>query len=287
MNDEKENLRANHFFELIQKKNVWEFESFCTILNIDSYEFSFFVKSLPMAYGLVLRANRLYITPELTIDVEVELKTNFIEWLVNTQADDFVPMKIDDYPLLVTRIKGHVREVATKRLKVSVFGVNSLVKRVLEPFYEKEHIQPKFQYIGGYEPLIFDYSSTTESIECQFSVINYNRSLISLANLLYEIPEGFLLIFDPDDKLQAGKISEVLTTIIEKRKKDLAITLIAVLDENPNVNKLQEFSKLMFSLVKELNVDSKLIVSFAISSSEMEIERKIMDFLDTAKLLMI
>ncbi len=105
--------------------------------------------------------------------------------------------------------------------------------------------------------------------------------------MLYEIPEGFLLIFDPDDKLQAGKISEVLTTIIEKRKKDLAITLIAVLDENPNVNKLQEFSKLMFSLVKELNVDSKLIVSFAISSSEMEIERKIMDFLDTAKLLMI
>ncbi|MCK4845652.1 MAG: hypothetical protein KAS95_08260, partial [Candidatus Heimdallarchaeota archaeon] len=125
MNGEKENLRANHFFELIQKKNVWEFESICTILNIDSYEFSFFIVSLPMAYGLVLRANRLYITPELTIDVEAELKTNFIEWLENTQADDFVPMKIDDYPLLVKRIKGHVREVATKRLKVSVFGVNS------------------------------------------------------------------------------------------------------------------------------------------------------------------
>ena len=59
MNSEKENLRANHFFELIQKKNVWEFESFCTILNIDSYEFPFLIVYLTMAYGLVLIANIL------------------------------------------------------------------------------------------------------------------------------------------------------------------------------------------------------------------------------------
>ncbi|MBY9002269.1 MAG: hypothetical protein KGD64_15220, partial [Candidatus Heimdallarchaeota archaeon] len=80
MSSEKENAIAEHLLSLIDKKNVWELEILASILNIDSKALFDFIRTLPMAFGLAVSGKKLFITPELTRDVNSEIREQFVSW---------------------------------------------------------------------------------------------------------------------------------------------------------------------------------------------------------------
>ena len=84
MSSEKETAIAEHLLSLMDKKNVWELEILSSILNINSQDLFDFIKTLPMAFGLVVSGKKVYITPELFCDVEEEIKESFITWYQST-----------------------------------------------------------------------------------------------------------------------------------------------------------------------------------------------------------
>ncbi|GAH94703.1 unnamed protein product, partial [marine sediment metagenome] len=81
-------------------------------------------------------------------------------------------------------------------------------------------LQVTYNYEGGYEPINEEISIGNESVECQFCVINYRREITSLANLLFELSEGFLFIFNPLDKMQVVKATNMINLLSQKRRFD-------------------------------------------------------------------
>ncbi|MCE7742938.1 MAG: hypothetical protein GOP50_10825 [Candidatus Heimdallarchaeota archaeon] len=284
MSTEKEEKIAEHLFSLIDKKSIWELEIFSSILNIHPEDLAGFIKQFPMAYGLSIQGKRLYITHELVRDVLDEVKLKFIEWYQRVAPREYSQAKrteeirkehfIDDRP-----------ERISSKIKISVYGNNYVVEDVLNDFLAREGLSPSFQYTGGYEPFDFQKTIGNDIYNCQFLLIDYNRDFLSLAPLLFEMPEAFLFIFNPLDKLQIDRLVKMIQSLIAKRKKDILVTFLAIVGKDIESTALDEITSTLSYLVEFLEEKPVYKVSFAILSSNDQVERKMNDLIQTAKML--
>lgn len=284
MSTEKEEKIAKHLFSLIDKKSIWELEIFSSILNIHPEDLAGFIKQFPMAYGLSIQGKRLYITHELVRDVLDEVKLKFIEWYQRVAPREYSQAKrteeirkehfIDDRP-----------ERISSKIKISVYGNNYVVEDVLNDFLAREGLSPSFQYTGGYEPFDFQKTIGNDIYNCQFLLIDYNRDFLSLAPLLFEMPEAFLFIFNPLDKLQIDRLVKMIQSLIAKRKKDILVTFLAIVGKDIESTALDEITSTLSYLVEFLEEKPVYKVSFAILSSNDQVERKMNDLIQTAKML--
>ncbi|MBY8999763.1 MAG: hypothetical protein KGD64_02510, partial [Candidatus Heimdallarchaeota archaeon] len=170
-------------------------------------------------------------------------------------------------------------------VKITVYGENFLTQRIIDNYLARGNLQPAYRYEGGYEPIITEKSIGNEIVECQFYVINYGRDITSIANLLFELSEGFLFVFNPLNKMQVEKATNMIRLLSQKRKSDLFVTFLAVITEEEGQNSVGEIATVLSSMVGKLEIIQQFKVSFAILSAEDQIERKINDLLQTSQLL--
>ena len=284
MNSGIEESVADHLLALIDKKSIWELEIISSILNIHPEDLAEFIQQFPMAFGLSIQGKRFYITHELVRDVLGEVRSRFIEWYQSTGPRRYSQLKrveeikkeyfIEDKP-----------ERYTPKIKISVYGNNYVVEDVLNNFLAREGLSPSFQYTGGYEPFDFQKTIGNDIYNCQFLIIDYKRDLLSLAPLIFEMPEAFIFAFDPLDKLQIDRLAKMIQTLIAKRKNDLLVTFLAIVRKEIQPSELNEISGTLSYLVEFLEEETIFKVSFAILSSEDQIERKMNDLIQTAKML--
>ncbi|MHA1198426.1 MAG: hypothetical protein ACTSQF_03645 [Candidatus Heimdallarchaeaceae archaeon] len=284
MSIENEETIAEHFLSLIDKKSIWELEIISSILNIHPEDLAGFIKQFPMAYGLSIQGKRFYITHELVRDVLEEVKQKFIDWYQRVAPRGYSQAKrteelkkdhfIDDRP-----------ERVSPKIKISVYGNNYVVEDVLNEFLAREGLSLSFQYTGGYEPFDFQKNIGNNIYNCQFLLIDYKRDLLSLAPLLFEMPEAFVFIFDPLDKLQIDRLIKMIQNLVTKRKKDILVSFIAIVGKDIETTELDEISSTLSYLVEFLEEKPVFKVSFAILSSGDQIERKMNDLIQTAKML--
>ncbi|MCG3221284.1 MAG: hypothetical protein H7641_07885 [Candidatus Heimdallarchaeota archaeon] len=142
-------------------------------------------------------------------------------------------------------------------------------------------MQPSYKYEGGYEPINFDLKLGNDVISTQFSVIDYKRDILSLAPLLFEDVEGFLFIFDPQDLHQIEKIKQMSELLINKRKKDLVVSFLAILRSGNETNSLNEIADTLTRIVEHYEGIEVFKVSFAVLFRPDHIERKINDLIQT------
>ncbi len=284
MSTDKEESIAEHFISLIYKKSIWELDILSSILNLHPEDLSGFIQQFPMAYGLSIQGKRFYITHELVLDVLDEVKKKFIQWYQSvapreySQTNRFEEIKreylVDDRP-----------ERGSPKIKISVYGNNYVVEEVLNDYLSREGLSPSFQFAGGYEPFDFQKNIGNNIYNCQFLIIDYNRDLLSLAPLLFEMPEAFVFIFNPLDKLQIERLVKMIRSLIEKRKKDILVTFLAIVEKGIQSSELDEISGTLSHLVEFMEELSIFKVSFAILSSSDQTERKMNDLIQTAKML--
>ena len=77
----------------------------------------------------------------------------------------------------------------------------------------------------------------------------------------------------------------MIQILISKRKKDIIVTFIAVVDQNIETQSLEEITSTLSYLVEFLEEKPIYNVSFSILSSSNQIERKMNDVIQTAKML--
>ena len=276
---------AEHFLSLIDKKTIWELDMICSILNINVDDFTTFISKFPMAYGLSIQSKRFYITPELVSDAVEEIKKSFVEWYQRIAPDGYSQVVQASIHKRTEEVRIDTPERVSPKVKISVYGNNYVVEDVLNNFLFKAGLQPSFNYTGGYEPIDFQKNIGNEIYNCQFMLINYNRDMISLANLLFEMPEAFMFIFDPLDSLQVDRLVKMIKILISKRKNDLFITFLASVKTEIDKEVLEEVANTLSHLVEFLEEKPHFKVSFAIISSDIQVERKINDLIQTARML--
>ncbi len=276
---------AEHFLSLIDKKTIWELDMICSILNINVEDFTNFINKFPMAYGLSVQGKKLYITPELVGDVVDEIKKSFIEWYQRIAPDGYSQVVQATISRRTEEIRSDTPERVSPKIKISVYGNNYIVEDVLNDYLARAGLSPSFNYTGGYEPIDFQKNIGNEIYNCQFMLINYNRDMISLANLLFEMPEAFIFIFDPLDPLQSDRLVKMIKILISKRKNDMFITFLANVKSEISQDSLEDVANTLSYLVEFLEEKPQFKVSFAILSSTDQVERKINDLIQTARML--
>ncbi len=285
MSMEKEKSLAEHLLSLIEKKNVWDLDILSSIIDIDSTALSNFIKTLPMAYGLSIYEKKVSITPELVIDAKEEIKNNFINWHQNTEPDSF--SKVQTQKSEVTKDTSPVRLVTDEqpKVKISVYGDNFLVQKVIDKYFSKEGAQTDYQFMGGYEPINFEKTIGNDVFSCQMSIIDYKRDLVSLAPLLFELAEGFLFIFEPLDLHQVNKMKKTVDYLKTKRDTDIFVSFLAILKDD-ETEKLNEIANSLTEIIFLTEGATNFQVSFAILSNPEHIERKINDLIQTSHALL-
>ncbi len=284
MSIDRETSIAKHFLSLIEKKTIWELEIIASILNIHPDDFANYIEQFPMAYGLSIQKKRFYIIPELVQDVLDEVKTSFIEWYQRTAPRAYSQAKRVEEIRKEYHIDERPERISPK-VKITVYGNNYVVEDVLNDYLARAGLSPSFEYTGGYEPFDFQKNIGNEIYNCQFLMINYNRDHLALAPLLFEMPEAFLFIFNPLDKLQIDRLVKMVQNLIAKRKKEIFVTFLAVVDKEIDSSSLDEISSTLSYLVEFLEEKPIYKVSFSILSSNDQIERKMNDLIQTAKML--
>ncbi len=283
MNTEKEESIAEHFLSLIDKKSIWELEIISSILNIHPEDLAEFVQQFPMAYGLSIQGKRLYVTHELVIDVLDEVKQRFIDWYQSFAPREYSQAKRAEEIKKEYFIEDKPERISPK-IKISIYGNNYVIEDVLNKYLVREGLFPSFQFTGGYEPFDFQKTIGNEIYNCQFLIIDYRRDLLSLAPLLFEMPEAFVFIFDPLDKLQIDRLVKMIQTLISKRKKEILVSFLAIVDTDIQTSELDEISSTLSQLVEYMEELPIFKVSFAILSSDSQTERKMNDLIQTAKM---
>ncbi len=285
MSLDDESSLAEHFLSLIDKKTIWELDMICSILNINVEDFTGFINKFPMAYGLSVQGKKFYITPELVNDAIEEIKQSFVDWYQRIAPDGFSQVVQASIQKRSEEVLSDTPERISSKIKISVYGNNHVVEHVLNEFLSRVGLQPSFDYTGGYEPIDFQKNIGNDIYNCQFMMINYNREMLSLANLLFEMPEAFLFIFNPLDQLQIDRLVKMVKILISKRKKDLFITFLASVKPDISQESLSDVAKTLSYLVEYLEEKPHFKVSFTILSSTNQIERKITDLIQSARML--
>jgi len=284
MNSGIEESIADHLLALIDKKSIWELEIISSILNIHPDDLTEFIQQFPMAYGLSIQGKRFYITHELVFDVLDEVKAKFIAWYQSKSPRRYSQLKRVEEIKKEYFIEDKPERISPK-IKISVYGNNYVVEDVLNNFLAREGLSPSFSYTGGYEPFDFQKTIGNDIYNCQFLIIDYKRDILALAPLLFEMPEAFIFIFDPLDKLQIDRLAKMIQNLIAKRKTDMLVTFLAIVKSSIQTSELDEISGTLSYLVEFLEEKSIFKVSFAILSSDDQTERKMNDLIQTAKLL--
>ncbi len=285
MSSEKENAIAEQFLSLIDKKNVWELEILSSIININSQNLADFIKDLPMAFGLAVSGKKVHITPELVRDVTSEIKDTFVSWYQSTVPGTYTQSSLLSNEIIREDFAMNLRLEKKAKVKITIYGDNFLVQRVVDRYLTKGNLQVAYSYEGGYEPINAEKTIGNDILECQFSVINYRREISSLANLLFELSEGFLLVFNPLDKMQVVKLNDMINLLSQKRRSDLFVTFLGIITEEEGQESITEIATVLSKMVGKLEHIHQFKVSFAILSDERQIERKINDLLQTSQLL--
>jgi len=284
MDAEKEVGIAEHLLSLIEKKNIWDLDIISSILDIDPNALLKYVKTLPMAYGISISGSRLSITYELVRDVKEEIKTSFINWYQRTVPDSFSQKQMISSDVQQDDYKKKILEEKRSSVKITVFGENYLVQKMIDNYLSRPDLQPTYSFAGGYEPISFEKVIGNDKYECQFSVINSSRDLISISPLLYESPAGFLFIFNPLDPMQIEKIKNMNKILTNKRDADLFMTFLAILPFEGE-QKLVEITETLTKMIEDLEDIGKFKVSFAILTDPEQIARKINDLIQISKML--
>ena len=285
MSSEKENAIAEQLLSLIDKKNVWELEILSSIININSQDLANFIKNLPMAFGLAVSGKKVYITPELIRDATEEVKEIFVSWYQSTEPGTYTQSSLLSKEIIQEDFARNLRLEKKAKVKITVYGENFLVQRVVDSYLTKGNLQITYDYEGGYEPINAEKTIGNDIVECKFSVINYRREISSLANLLFELSEGFLLIFNPLDKMQVVKLTEMINLLSQKRRSDLFVTFLGIITDEEEKESITEIASVLSIMVGKLEHIHQFKVSFAILSDEKQIERKINDLLQTSQML--
>ena len=285
MSSEREYAIAEQLISLIDKKNVWELEILSSIININSQDLADFITNLPMAFGLAISRKKVYITPELVRDVTDEIKENFVAWYLSTGPGSYTQSSLLSKEIIKEDFVRNLRLEKKEKVKITVFGENFLVQRVIDKYLFKGNIQSAYNYEGGYEPINAEKTIGNDILECQLSVINYRREITSLANLLFELSEGFLLVFNPLDKTQVVKLTKMISVLTQKRRSDLFVTFLGIITEEEGQESINEIASVLSSMVSKLENIPQFKISFAILSDEEQIERKINDLLQTSQML--
>ncbi|NPD87639.1 MAG: hypothetical protein HGN29_02880 [Asgard group archaeon] len=285
MNVERETEIAEHLLSLMKKKNIWDLDIISSILNINPLELSNFIKTLPMAYGLSILNKKISVTIELVRDVEEEIKSSFINWYQRTVPDAYSRIKLAPTDILSDKQRKQIVTDQQSKSRVSIYGDYFLVEKIINQYIEREGLHPSYKYVGGYEPINFDLKLGNEIISTQFSIIDYKRDILSLAPLLFEDVEGFLFIFDPQDLHQIEKINQMSELLINKRKKDILVSFLAILRSENETNSLNEIADILTRIVECFEDIQVFKVSFAVLFKPEHIERKINDLIQTARLL--
>ncbi len=285
MSSEKENAIADQLLSLIDKKNVWELEILSSIININSQDLNDFIKELPMAFGLAVSGKKVFITPDLVRDVKAEIKETFVSWYQSTGPGTYTQSSLLSKEIIREDFARNLRLEKKAKVKITVYGDNFLVQRVIDTYLIKDNVQTEYNYEGGYEPINTGKTIGNDIVECQFSVINYGREITSLANLLFELSEGFLLVFNPLDKMQVLKSTNIILLLSQKRRSDLFVTFLGIITEEEGRESINEIASVLSNIVGQLETIPQFKVSFAILSDEYQIERKINDLLQTSQLL--
>ncbi|MHA1737078.1 MAG: hypothetical protein ACTSWD_00735 [Candidatus Heimdallarchaeota archaeon] len=238
-----------------------------------------------MAFGLATSRKKVYITPELVRDVTDEIKENFVAWYQSTGPGLYTQSSLLSKEIIKEDFARNLRLEKKEKVKITVFGENFLVQRVIDKYLFKGNIQSAYNYEGGYEPINAEKTIGNDIIECQLSVINYRREITSLANLLFELSEGFLLVFNPLDKTQVVKLTKMISVLTQKRRSDLFVTFLGIITEEEGQESINEIASVLSSMVSKLENIPQFKISFAILSDEEQIERKINDLLQTSQML--
>ena len=281
MTVEKETKIAEHLLSLMEKKNVWDLDIISSILNIDPIALSDFIKTLPMAYGLSILNKRISVTIELVRDVKEEIRSSFVNWYQRTVPDAYSQKKLVPTDILSDEQRKQIITDQQSKSRVSIYGDYFLIEKIINQYLEREGLQPSYKYEGGYEPINFDLKLGNDVISTQFSVIDYKRDILSLAPLLFEDVEGFLFIFDPQDLHQIEKIKQMSELLINKRKKDLVVSFLAILRSGNETNSLNEIADTLTRIVEHYEGIEVFKVSFAVLFRPDHIERKINDLIQT------
>ncbi len=284
MNAEKEAGMAEHLLSLIEKKNIWDIDIISSILDIDPNALVSYVKTLPMAYGISISGSRLSITYELVKDVKEEIKSSFIDWYQRTVPNSFSQKQTVSTDAQQDSYKKQILEEKRASIKITVFGENYLVQKTIDQYLSRSEIQSSYSFAGGYEPINFEKFIGNDKFDCQFSIINSSRDLLSISPLLYESPAGFLFIFNPLDPMQIEKIKNLNKILANKREADLFMTFLAILPFEGE-QKLEEITQILTKMIEEIEDIDKFKVSFAILSEPEHIARKINDLIQISKLL--
>ena len=284
MNAEKEIGIAEHLLSLIEKKNIWDLDIISSILDIDPNALIEYVKTLPMAYGISISGSRLSITYELVKDVREEIKDSFVNWYQRTAPNSFSQKQMVSGDIQQDDYKKKILEEKRSNIKITVFGENYLVQKIIDQYLSKPDFQPSYSFAGGYEPINFEKFIGNDKFDCQFSIINFSRDLLSISPLLFESPMGFLYVFDPLDLMQIEKIKNLNKILASKREADLFMTFLAILPFEGE-QKLDEISQTLTQMIEELEDIEKFKVSFAILSDPEHIARKINDLIQISKML--
>ena len=285
MSSDKENTIAEQLLSLIDKKNVWELEILSSILNINSQNLADFIKELPMAFGLVISGKKIFITPELVRDVTAEIKKTFVSWHQSTGPGTYTQSSLLSKEIIREDFARNLRLEKKAKVKITVYGENFLVQRVIDTYLIRGNVQTVYNYEGGYEPINIEKAIGNDIVECQFSVINYGREITSLANLLFELSEGFLLVFNPLDKMQVLKSTNIINLLSQKRRSELFVTFLGIITEEEAKESINEIASVLSKMVGKLENIPQFKISFAILSDEYQIERKINDLLQTSQML--
>ncbi|MHA1201014.1 MAG: hypothetical protein ACTSQ4_00660 [Candidatus Heimdallarchaeaceae archaeon] len=286
MSSEKETAIAEQLLSLIDKKNVWELEILSSIININSKDLADFIKELPMAFGLVISSGKkVYITPELVRDVKAEIKDTFISWYQSTRPGTYTQYSLLSKEIIREDFARNLRLEKKAKVKITVYGENFLVQRVIDTYLAKGNLQTTYNYEGGYEPINAEKTIGNDIVECRFCVINYGRDITSIANILFELSEGFLFIFNPLDKMQVVKSTNMINLLSHKRRSDIFVTFLGIVTEEEGQESINEIASVLSQMVGKLENIHQFKVSFAILSDKFQIERKINDLLQTSQLL--
>lgn len=285
MSSEKENAIAKQLLSLIDKKNVWELEILSSIININSQNLADFIKELPMAFGLAISGKKVFITPELVRDVTDEIKKTFISWYQSTGPGAYTQSSLLSKEIIREDFVRNFRLEKKSKVKITVYGDNFLVQRVINKYLNRGNLQAAYNYEGGYEPINAEKTIGNDLVECQFSVINYGRDITSLANLLFELSEGFLLVFSPLDKMQVLKSTNIITLLSQKRRSDIFVSFLGIITVEEGKESINEIVSVLSNMVGKLEDVPQFKASFAILTDEKQIERKINDLLQTSQML--
>ncbi|MHA2357433.1 MAG: hypothetical protein ACXABK_01520 [Candidatus Heimdallarchaeaceae archaeon] len=285
MSVDKEATMVNHLLSLLKKKNIWDLEIISSIVDIEPIALSDFLKTLPMAYGVSIYNKKISITHELVTDAEDEIRKSFVNWYQRTVPDGFSQKELVPKTILTDEQRKQIITDLESKVKVTVYGENFTVQKIVDGYLLKEGFQPTYKYEGGYEPLIFNKMIGNETIPCQFSIIDSRRDLQAHAPLFFDSADGFLFIFDPLDLFEIQKIRKMTNILISKRKKSLYVTFLAVLKNEESKNKIEDIVQSVTDIVGLLENIEVFRVSFAILAQMNEIERKINDLIQTYQLI--